>query len=132
MDKLSFLNQNKLMNLATISDGNGPCVVPVAFMYNDGRFYFSSGEKTNKIRSIRNDNRVGFSIENTTRQMAVVGRGTANVLPADRSHDETLNKLVMHLLGGLDHPYAKIMMAPGRVIVEITPGKLRGWDLPPT
>ncbi|HZY46910.1 MAG TPA: pyridoxamine 5'-phosphate oxidase family protein [Candidatus Bathyarchaeia archaeon] len=132
MNESVFLKENKLMNLASTAADGGPQVVPVAFMYDDGKLYISAGEWTRKIRNIRKDSRVSFSVEDSTRQKAIVGKGTARILPPGRSHDELLKKLIVHLVGGVDHPYAKIMMAANRVIVEIAPNSIRGWELPPT
>jgi len=130
MDNVLFFKENKLMNLASSARDAGPRVTPVAFMYDDGKFYFCAGAMTRKVLNIQNDNRVGFSVEDSTRQKAVVGSGTARVLPADMK-DLALNKLVVHLVGSIEHPYAKIMMGPNRVIVEITPRTMRSWELPP-
>ena len=119
------------MTLASLSPNGGPRSVPVAFMYDNGKFYFSSGRQTRKIRNIDRDNRVAFTVEDSTRTKAVVGKGTAKVIPATHSH-ELLEKLITHLVGSLEHPYAKIMLAADRVIVEITPTSMKSWDLPPT
>ncbi len=100
-------------------------------MYSDGKFYFSTGSATRKIRNIKADDRVAFSVEDTTRQKAIVGSGKAKILFPDK-HEVLLNKLVFHLVGSMEHPYAKIMTAPNRVIVEVTPEKMRSWELPPT
>ncbi|HZY46255.1 MAG TPA: pyridoxamine 5'-phosphate oxidase family protein [Candidatus Bathyarchaeia archaeon] len=132
MDETNFLKENKLMNLASLSMGHGPRVVPVAFMYDKGKFYFSTSRATRKVRNILANKQVGFSVEDSTRQKAVVGSGTARILPGDDNHDAPLNKLVVHLVGSVHHPYAKIMMGPNRVIVEVSPKTMRSWELPPT
>ena len=120
------------MTLASLSPNKGPGAVPVAFMYESGKLYVSSGRRTNKVRNIEADGRVAFSVEDPTRQRAVVGKGTARVVPTGKSHDELLNRLVIHLVGSLEHPYAKIMTGADRVLLEITPTTVRSWDLPPT
>ena len=131
VDESRFLSENKLMTLASLSPKGGPRSVPVAFMYDNGKFYVSSGRQTHKIRNIHGDNRVAFTVEDSTRTKAVVGKGTAKVIPASGSQ-ELLKKLVTHLVGSLEHPYAKIMLAADRVLIEITPTSLKSWDLPPT
>ena len=120
------------MVLASLSPNGGPRTVPVAFMYENGKFYVSSGRRTRKIRNIESDRRVAFTVEDSNRQRAIVGRGTARILPRGRSYDELLERLVTHLVGSLEHPYAKIMLGSDRVLLEITPTTVKGWDLPPT
>ena len=132
MNQSTFLTENKLMVLSSLSPSGGPRAVPVAFMFENGKFYVSTGRRTRKIRNIENDGRIAFTVEDSTRQKAVVGRGTARILPAGRSYDELLDRLVTHLVGSLEHPYAKIMLGSDRVLLEITPTTLKGWDLPPT
>lgn len=132
MNQAAFLSENKLMVLASLSPTGGPRAVPVAFMYEKGKFYVSSGRRTRKIRNIESDGRVAFTVEDSNRQRAIVGRGTARLLPQGRSYDELLERLVTHLVGSLEHPYAKIMLGSDRVLLEITPTTVKGWDLPPT
>ncbi|MBO0888486.1 pyridoxamine 5'-phosphate oxidase family protein [Candidatus Bathyarchaeota archaeon] len=131
VDESVFLSENKLMTLASLSPNGGPRAVPVAFMYDKGKFYVSSGRQTRKVRNIARDSRVAFAVEDSTRTKAVVGKGTAKVIPASGS-PELLRKLITHLVGSLEHPYAKIMLGSDRVVVEITPTSMKSWDLPPT
>ena len=132
VDHSRFLTENKLMTLASLSPNKAPGAVPVAFMYEGGRLYVSTGRRTRKVRNVEGDGRVAFAVEDSTRQKAVVGKGTARILPAGKSHDELLKRLVIHLAGSLDHPYAKIMLGADRVLLEITPRTMKSWDLPPT
>ena len=131
MNQSAFLTENKLMVLSSMSPSGGPRAVPVAFMFENGKLYVSSGRRTRKIRNIEIDGRVAFTVEDPTRQKAVVGRGTARILPGGTSNGELLERLVTHLVGSLEHPYAKIMLGSDRVLLEITPTTLKGWDLPP-
>ena len=132
IDRSAFLTENKLMTLSSLSQTGGPRAVPVAFMYDNGKFYISSGRGTRKVRNIESDNRVAFTVEDSTRQKAIVGTGKARVIPTGGNYDQLLKKLITHLVGSLEHPYAKIMLSSDRVLVEITPTTIKGWDLPPT
>jgi nitroimidazol reductase NimA-like FMN-containing flavoprotein (pyridoxamine 5'-phosphate oxidase superfamily) len=131
LEEATFLKENKLMNLASLAEDKGPRVVPIAFMYDEGKFYFSAGSSTRKVQNIKVDDRVGFSVEDSTRQKAVVGSGIARILSRDQ-HEALLHKLVVHLVGSVEHPYAKVMMGPNRVIVEVSLKRVRSWELPPT
>ena len=101
-------------------------------MYEGGKLYVSSGRRTRKVRNIEADGRVAFTVEDSTRQRVVVGRGTARILPTGKPHDELLKKLVVHPVGSFDHPYAKIMMGADRVLLEIAPTTVKSRDLPPS
>ncbi len=131
MEDKNFLTENKLMNLATAGNSD-PHVVPVAFMFDEGRLYISTAEKSRKVNNIRANSRVAFAVEDSTRLKAIVGKGTARILPSHGIHDDLMKKLVIHLVGSLDHPYAKLMMGPNRVIIEVTPTALKKWESPPT
>ncbi len=132
MEDKTFLSENKLMNLATTGDNAHPHVVPVAFMFDEGRLYVSTKAKSHKVANIRTNSRVAFAVEDSTRLKAVIGNGTARILPSHGLHDELMKKLVIHLVGSLEHPYAKLMMGPNRVIIEITPTAMKKWESPPT
>ncbi len=132
MKESVFLTENKLMNLATIGADQVPHVVPVAFMYDEGRIYVSTGARSKKVANIRRNAHVAFAVEDSTRLKSIVGKASARVLPRDSSYDSLLKKLVVHLLGSLEHPYAKLMMGPNRVIVELVPTAMKGWESPPT
>jgi PPOX class probable F420-dependent enzyme len=132
MEDKVFLTENKLMNLATNGEDAHPHVVPVAFMFDEGRLYISTKEKSRKVNNIRANRRVAFAVEDSTRLKAVIGKGTARILSSHGLHDKLMKKLAVHLVGSLDHPYAKLMMGPDRVIIEITPTSIKKWESPPT
>ncbi len=124
----SFLAENKMMHLASVGPDGGPRVVPVSFMHENGKFYVSTPNNSRKVNNIKKNNKVAFNVDRELR--AVVVKGTARIIsPGD--HDELLKKLIMYLVGSLEHPYAKVMMQPDRVIIEITPTSVRGWNTPP-
>jgi nitroimidazol reductase NimA-like FMN-containing flavoprotein (pyridoxamine 5'-phosphate oxidase superfamily) len=132
MEEKSFLTENKMMTLATVGSDNGPRVVPVAFMYKDGKFYVSCGQKTLKVRNISHNNHVAFAVEDSTRFKAVVGIGRAKILSNGKNRHELLQALVIHLVGSEEHPYGKLMMAADRILLEITPDRTKSWEMPPT
>lgn len=132
MEESVFLTENKMMSLASLAADNGPRVVPLSFMYDGGKFYLSTGDKTRKVRNITINDRVAFAIEDSTRLKAVVGTGTARILPSGGPQNELLKRLVVHLVGSLEHPYGKLMTGPNRVMIEITPTGMKSWEIPPT
>jgi nitroimidazol reductase NimA-like FMN-containing flavoprotein (pyridoxamine 5'-phosphate oxidase superfamily) len=119
------------LNLATTGNDGYPHVVPVAFMFHEGRLYISTGKKSRKVNNIRGDSHVAFAVEDSTRLKAIVGKGTARILPSHGPQDEIMKKLVIHLVGSLEHPYAKLMMGENRVIIEIVPTAMKKWESPP-
>jgi nitroimidazol reductase NimA-like FMN-containing flavoprotein (pyridoxamine 5'-phosphate oxidase superfamily) len=101
-------------------------------MPHEGRLYISTGKKSRKVSNIRADSHVAFAVEDSTRLKAIVGKGTARILPPHGPQDEIMKKLVIHLVGSLEHPYAKLMMGENRVIIEIIPTAMKKWESPPT
>ena len=128
----NFLTANKMMCLGSVDSDLGPHTVPVAFMYDDGRIYVSTARQSRKVHNIKGNESVAFAVEDASRLKAVVGNGSARIVPSGGSYDELMKKLVIYLVGSLEHPYAKVMMKPDRVILEITPTHLKGWEIPPS
>src|ERR1700757_3677825 len=72
MEHSIFLTDNKLLNLATTGNDGYPHVVPVAFMFHEGRLYISTGKTSRKENKIRGNSHVAFAVEDSTRFKAIV------------------------------------------------------------
>jgi nitroimidazol reductase NimA-like FMN-containing flavoprotein (pyridoxamine 5'-phosphate oxidase superfamily) len=76
-----FLNNNEACRLATCHDGM-PHVVPVSYVFEDGRFYVATDYETKKYENINLDNRVALLVDvyDSVDNKAVSVQGTAEII----------------------------------------------------
>ena len=68
-----FLNNEKIMVLATVDKTNKPNIVPMFFTY-DINLYMMSRRKTRKIRNIKRNENVAASTQNGGEAVVIMGR----------------------------------------------------------
>jgi nitroimidazol reductase NimA-like FMN-containing flavoprotein (pyridoxamine 5'-phosphate oxidase superfamily) len=61
----SYLVEQRLGRLATITHDGLPHIVAVAFVNNETNLYFSTFTKTKKVRNIRNNRNVAFIVDDS-------------------------------------------------------------------
>ncbi len=135
---IGLLERAEVGQLATVGSDGKPYVVPVCFVYNDGRIYFHSAVNGKKLDNIRANPSVCFSVhellgmgvspeqpcKSWTHFRSAVAEGTAHVLEGD----EKLRSLRL-----LAEKYAKgpVAAMPAdsierTCVVEITIGQVTG------
>ncbi len=123
-----FLAQAPVGRLATCRDGR-PYLVPVSFVYHDGRFYVHSGPTGRKMDNLRANPRVCFEVDqldrvrvghdscsHSMRYTSVIAHGRATLLA-----DEGLKR---QALGWLVAKYT-----PGEPATEISAHALAGVEV---
>lgn len=55
-----LLSKEEICYIATVKKDGSPHVVPIWFLYLDGRIYFETDNTTVKFKNIQNSNRVAF------------------------------------------------------------------------
>jgi len=73
-----LLSEVKVANLATSNPEGAPHLVPISFIHNDGKLYFTSRMHSTKCKNILQNNRVALSIIGA--ETVVLIQGTATVL----------------------------------------------------
>ena len=61
----SYLVEQRLGRLATLTQSGLPHLVAVAFVNDQSNLYFSTFTKTKKVRNIRNDKNVAFIVDDS-------------------------------------------------------------------
>jgi nitroimidazol reductase NimA-like FMN-containing flavoprotein (pyridoxamine 5'-phosphate oxidase superfamily) len=61
----SYLVEQRLGRLATVTHDGLPHIVAVAFVNNETNLYFSTFTKTKKVRNIRNNRNVAFIVDDS-------------------------------------------------------------------
>ena len=131
----AFIEQSRTLTMAT----NGPSGVPhlIAMWYGviDGKIYFETKAKSQKVANLRRDPKIAFMIEavDTYDQLRGVSvEGTAHIIE-DTTSDEywAAGISVFERYNGPYNeemkPFVEIMMNK-RVVVRVDPVRVRSWD----
>ena len=97
-----------------LADGEEPYVVPLNFVYDDGRIYFHSGVEGRKLEIIKSNPRVCFEVDeigevvlnegavcfSTAYYKSVIALGTARLLEEDDEKMQALDLLMKKYAAG--------------------------------
>jgi len=86
--ELKFIESNELCRLATVDDKQQPHVVPVAYVFKDGKFYIASDYETKKVSNIRKNSKVALVIDRYKPNKAVLVWGEASLLERGKEYRE--------------------------------------------
>jgi nitroimidazol reductase NimA-like FMN-containing flavoprotein (pyridoxamine 5'-phosphate oxidase superfamily) len=130
-----FLESKLNLQLATVDKQGRPNIHPVWFYYdkNEEKLFLTTSKLAKKIRNLRDNPDVYFSIDDeTSAPKGVKGRGTV-MMKEDTSKTVSIgDKVSMKYLGTLDHPIAKMITDLAKkgevVLIEISPKFFSTWD----
>ena len=129
-----FLSKQKIpMRLAT-SDSNGdPQIHPVWYHFANDRLYLMSDKNVRKIRNIKKNSTVYFSVDtDATPNRGVKGKGTAKIMSEIAKTLPIAETIVTKYLGDSKSGYGKGIMDSvkngSEAVVEITPHYYSVWD----
>jgi nitroimidazol reductase NimA-like FMN-containing flavoprotein (pyridoxamine 5'-phosphate oxidase superfamily) len=129
-----FLASSKIpLRLGTIDSKGHAMIHPVWFHYSNSKLYLFSNKDAKKVRNIRAEKTVYFSVDtDALPNRGVRGKGTADILNDVGKSISLTEKIVAKYLGDLSTPMAKRMVEGVRtgaaVLVEITPLYFSTWD----
>lgn len=141
-----ILQAGRIGHMATLDDQGYPYITPVNYICQDGRIYFHSSPRGEKMENLWRDSRVCFEVDlplaylgvdcnpqqNPCRAhqlyQSVVIRGKARVLPEGRNKVEILNNLLAKYEG---HRFFTPVTEESKGystcrVVEINPEKISG------
>jgi nitroimidazol reductase NimA-like FMN-containing flavoprotein (pyridoxamine 5'-phosphate oxidase superfamily) len=128
-----LLLSQPLMRIATASEKAEPHVAPLWYVYLDGCIYFSSDEKTRKMRNIKRNHRVSLVIDSGHGLFDIKGvmiNGEASVVE-DRDLVQKLRTLFAEkYFGSVDNPEFDRLdfYMRKQVFVKIEPLEIISWD----
>jgi len=125
-----FLKNGRMLKIASIRN-NKPHVTPIWYVYQNGKFYISTSSKTRKVKNLKRNKNVAFSLdvgEAFADVKAVVGSGTAQIVTDTKLASEVDAKIKIKYLGSTDHPIAKKLAELDDTVIEITPTSKISWD----
>ena len=130
----AFLARSKTpLRLGTTNSKREPNIHPVWYDYVNKRLYFMSYKDAVKVRNLKNNKIVYFSVDTDAMpNTGVKGKGTALIVKDTGKALALSEKIIAKYLGDLNGTMAKNMVDQVRkgseVLVEITPHYFSTWD----
>lgn len=129
----SFLKSQYTMRLATISSQAEamPHVVPVWYMYEDGKFYIGTNTRTAKTKNITNTGYAAFCIDvgvHSPDIFGVAGHGAARLITAPDAVSALASKILSRYYDSVEDPAAQELLADTDCVISITPEKMTSWS----
>ncbi|ABK77241.1 flavin-nucleotide-binding protein [Cenarchaeum symbiosum A] len=127
----AFLQSQKLLRLATVGSDGTPHVVPVWYVYKNGKIYIGTNTQTQKAHNLEGRPRAGFSVDEGSGMYnvtAVTGSGSVTFI-MDKMEVERIERLIMdkYHLSGDD---ADKVLTITDCIIVITPDRFSAWHVP--
>jgi nitroimidazol reductase NimA-like FMN-containing flavoprotein (pyridoxamine 5'-phosphate oxidase superfamily) len=130
----TFLASSKTpLRLGTTNAKSEPNIHPVWYDYVTNKLYFMSYKDALKIRNLKHNKTVYFSVDTDAMpNTGVKGKGTAVIVKDAGKALSLSEKIIAKYLGDLNSSVAKNMVDEVRkgseVLVEITPHYFSTWD----
>jgi len=126
----NFLAKGRILKLATIQKKK-PHLIPIWYLYEDGKLFFCTSRTSKKIKNIENNNKISACVdigEWFYDLKYVTVEGKARILRQGDAKD-IAEKIMVKYLGSIDDPNAKeYLNDPNIIMVEITPTKILSED----
>lgn len=117
------------LRLAARTPSDYPWIVPLWYVYRDGRFLCATGRSADIVEFLERDARVGVDVStNDPPYKGVRGAGDATIEPDEDK--ALLREVLTRYLGGTDSSLADRLLGADRaeVRIEIDPTRLVTWD----
>lgn len=131
---VNFLERGRMiLRLGTLdSTTGGPMIHPVWYYFEHDRLFLFTDKDSNKLRNVKKQNAVYFTIDIDTRPyIGVRGKGTARVVLESEETLELKEKIVRKYLDRSDPRYDMAMekaRSNRSTVLEITPNYYTVWD----
>ncbi|MFH1327334.1 MAG: pyridoxamine 5'-phosphate oxidase family protein [Candidatus Bathyarchaeota archaeon] len=126
-----FLLNGRILRMASVNKDGSPHIVPVWYLYENGKFYFTTNVNHVKVKNIKNMNKVAFTIDvgkGYSDLKGVIVHGIAKVTLEPEFFTDKFNKIISKYVGDLNHRVAKELLTMDNCVIEITPYKKISWD----
>jgi nitroimidazol reductase NimA-like FMN-containing flavoprotein (pyridoxamine 5'-phosphate oxidase superfamily) len=130
----AFLAESKIpLRLGTTNKKGEPNIHPVWYSYEANKLYFMSWKDAVKVRNLKQNKTVYFSVDTDAMpNTGVKGKGTAVMIKDPGKMISLSEKIVAKYLGDINSKMAKDMIDEvkkgSEVLVEITPHYFSTWD----
>lgn len=104
--------------VATASSDGEPYLIPLSYLWHDGRIVLATSDRSATVRNLRRDSRVRLSLDGT-RDVVLID-GDAELVPADTVTSVVADAYAAH--AGWDP-----RDDPGNAWIVVTPTRVRAW-----
>ena len=126
-----FLKTQKILRLCTIDKNNFPHIVPVWYMFSEGKIYIGTDTKSQKIKNLKKNNHVSFCVDvgvNSPDIYGVMGQGIANIILEIPKMKTIAKKILLRYFKTLENKSAKQLLKDTDCVIEIIPEKFSTWN----
>ncbi|MHB8545602.1 MAG: pyridoxamine 5'-phosphate oxidase family protein [Nitrosotalea sp.] len=130
MKNEKFLKSQKILRLATIDSSGDPHIVPVWYMYTNGRLYVGTNTKTRKAKNIKKNSKVSFCVDIGIRSpgiMGVMGIGRARLILKTSMVESLARKILLRYFKSLKNKSAQQLLDQTDCVIEIIPKRITDW-----
>ncbi len=130
MKNEKFLKSQKILRLATIDPLGEPHIVPVWYMYANGKFYVGTNTKTRKAKNIKKNSKISFCVDTGIKSpdiVGVMGIGRARLILKTNMVESLARKILLRYFASLKNKSAQQLFDQTDCIIEITPKKIIDW-----
>jgi len=130
MKNEKFLRSQKILRLATIDSSGDPHIVPVWYMYTNGKFYVGTNTNTRKAKNIKKKSKISFCVDTGIRSpdiIGVMGTGRAKIILKTSVVKPIAKKILLRYFSNLKNKSAQELLDQTDCIIEITPKKVTDW-----
>lgn len=123
-----FLKEPLIMRLAVIDSDNYPLVHPVWYIYRDGELFVLSNKESKKVKIIRNNKKVYFTID-IDKPTGVRGKGDAMLIEDQKLALSLMKEMIIRYIGNLESEVSKMLLneASESVVIKIKPRFFATW-----
>ena len=125
-----FLEEQKVLRLATVDGSGEPHVVPVWYLYRNSAVYIGTNTRTIKARNVREAGRAAFCVDQGIRSplYGVMGRGRATLVTDSGFVREMARTIMLRYFDTLDDPSARELLDDTDCIIRVEPAVLTDWS----
>jgi PPOX class probable F420-dependent enzyme len=128
-----FLNGRHYATLATLNEDGSIHLTPVWYLFEDERFFISTGAASRKVSNIsaRPEASIVVDIRNLGSERWVSSLGTAEIIRGERSKEVNakINQRYLTKAALEDPRLGPVFAAAGEVTIGLNPDSWRSWEL---
>lgn len=130
MKKNEFLDSQKILRLATVDRNGIPHIVPVWYLYKNGRFYVGTNTVTKKARNVSKNPKVSFCVDSGIHSpiFGIMGIGTAKIIRDEHQVSILAKRILLRYFKSLRNTSAQDLLSQTDCIIEIVPKKITVWE----
>lgn len=130
MKKNEFLGSQKILRLATVDRNGIPHIVPVWYLYKNGRFYVGTNTVTKKARNVSKNPKVSFCVDSGIHSpiFGIMGIGTAKIIRDEHQVSTLAKRILLRYFKSLRNTSAQDLLSQTDCVIEIVPKKITVWE----